>query len=485
MTKMASSSTEIYQSPGDRQRLDILLKTMRESGFNLAILGPDDITLAHYTRRIYEHLKQDPALQVELWSSMESDKLIERFNSILSELTVEQALDKSRKSEVRRYMIFPDAQAVQDFELQLLARLINGFPASNIHVVLLINRKESYERKLDAFGKHLMRWTLETEQPEPVRMKRIETQEEAAAQAPVPQAQEEWPVHKPELPPESAIEPVRESMASPAWMNEAPGIDASPAEISTAPSPVAAGPVRPRNASRVGWMVLLALVCTVGVFAMLYRDLITAEMVALQEYISGKKAAGKNKEPAQTKDSEEGKETSVAPPPTVGMSSTTQLPVKPDESLIPDKEALLPPASKSEAVVAEPAKPEPAKPEASKPEPAKVEPAKPARAAPADAKTDPTSLGKAWVKDLPSGSWILQHAAMETQEEAFSIRAKTPGLQDAHVVWTRRKSGKAYFIVVTGPYSNRQAAEAEMKKSAVMSKSWLRSARALQGQMED
>ena len=215
MTKMASSSTEIYQSPGDRQRLEILLKTMRESGFNLAILGPDDITLAHYTRRIYEHLRQDPSLQVELWSSMESDKLIERFNTILAELTVEQALDKSRKSEVRRYMIFPDAQSVQDFELQLLARLINGFPASNIHVVLLINRKESYERKLEAFGKHLMRWTLETEQPEPVRMKRIETREEAASPAPAAEPGFEWPTHTPELPPEVPSKPASKAHTEP------------------------------------------------------------------------------------------------------------------------------------------------------------------------------------------------------------------------------------------------------------------------------
>ncbi len=52
---------------------------------------------------------------------------------------------------------------MQDFELQLLARLVNGFPAGNISVILLINSAGNYQGKLEAFGKNLLKWEVETE----------------------------------------------------------------------------------------------------------------------------------------------------------------------------------------------------------------------------------------------------------------------------------------------------------------------------------
>ena len=157
--------TDFYQSPSDKIRLEMMLASLSEGGLNLAILGDDDVALSAYARRIYEHLKTLPDAQVDLCLSADADKLVARFNQILSELTLDEALDKSQKAPVKRFLIFPDTQAVQDFELQLLARLINGLPASNIHVVLLLNRREPYEKKLKAFGKHLVQWILESEHP--------------------------------------------------------------------------------------------------------------------------------------------------------------------------------------------------------------------------------------------------------------------------------------------------------------------------------
>jgi anthranilate synthase component 1 len=85
------------------------------------------------------------------------------FNGILSELTVSQARDKQVKSAPKRYLIFRDIMAMQEFELQLLARLVNGFPASNINVVLLVNSSASHTSKLQTFGKNLLSWEVEGE----------------------------------------------------------------------------------------------------------------------------------------------------------------------------------------------------------------------------------------------------------------------------------------------------------------------------------
>ena len=56
---------------------------------------------------------------------------------------------------------------MQDFELQLLARLVNGFPAGNISIVLLINSAGNYKSKLEAIGKNILQWEVETEAGEP------------------------------------------------------------------------------------------------------------------------------------------------------------------------------------------------------------------------------------------------------------------------------------------------------------------------------
>ena len=159
--------SDFYQSPADKLRFEILLKSLREGRLNLAILGDDEIALAHYGRRIFQHLREQGEQHVELWTSADSDRLVDRFNEILSTLTLGEALDKSNKSSPRRFMIFPDTQGIQDFELQLLARLVNGFPASNINVILLVNSRSAYDKKLSAFGKNLLQWVLESKDPSP------------------------------------------------------------------------------------------------------------------------------------------------------------------------------------------------------------------------------------------------------------------------------------------------------------------------------
>ena len=173
--------SDFYQSPADKLRFEILLKSLREGRLNLAILGDDELALTYYGRRIFQHLREQGEPHVELWTSADSEKLVDRFNEILSELTVDQAVDKGNKAAPKRFMIFPDTQAIQEFELQLLARLVNGFPASNINLILLVNNQTSYEKKLATFGKNLLQWVLESEDPTPSKTQRIETRDDFSA----------------------------------------------------------------------------------------------------------------------------------------------------------------------------------------------------------------------------------------------------------------------------------------------------------------
>lgn len=435
--------TDFYQSPGDKLRFDILLKTLSEGNLNLAILGEDDVVLAHYARRIAQHLRQSDSIEVELWTSADSEKLVQRFNDILAEVSVHQALDKARKAATKRYMIFPDAQSIQDIDLQLLARLINGFPASNIHVILLVNSLASHERKLAAFGKNLMQWVLESENPAPKRSHRIETRDEAPAE-PVPEAS---PL--PAFAPAPQIEPELASVVPSTSSWETPEARA------------------PRTGhARWAWVLLGVLLVTLAVFGVLYQDGIKAEMQAMQGYLS-RTDPNKAKDPVP------------AVTPSVGMSSTTQLPVQPDDSLIPEKEALVKPeASAPQPVVAPPVAVAPqAEVAVVKPVPVPVSPPDPAAV--------PVRDDKAWVDKLPSSGWVLQHAAFDSLQEIESFRAKQSAFKDARVLKTKRKTGATYFILLTGPYASRQEAENLIKTVPAMGKSWLRATKSVKSQFQD
>ncbi len=441
--------TDFYQSPGDKLRLEVLLKTLSEGSLNLAILGEDDVVLAHYARRIAQHLRQHGDIEVELWASTDSEKLVKRFNEILSELSLDQALDKAQKAATKRYMIFPDAQAIQDIDLQLLARLVNGFPASNIHVVLLVNSLEPHERKLEAFGKSLMQWSLESENPSPKRAQRIETRDEVLPQPVSPQAPDLTPI------PHGAVPTLEET---------APSANSWDPPIAPAP----------KGGARLAWGLLGVLLLSLVLFGFMYQEQIKSELEAMQGYLS-RSAPSKVKEPPSSTT------------PTVGMSSTTQLPVKPDDSLIPEKEALVksepapaavPPAAPASApAAAQPlapvAAPQPEPKPETKPEP-KPEPAV------ASARDD-----KIWVDKLPAGGWMLQHAAFDTQQEIELFQSKQASFKEGRVLKTKRKSGASYFILVTGPYATRQEAESLMKTDPAMAKSWLRATKSVKIQFQD
>ena len=402
--------SDFYQSPADKLRFEILLKSLRVGRLNLAILGDDEMALAHYERRIFQHLREQGEAHVELWTSADSDRLVDRFNEILSTLTLDQALDKSNKASPKRFMIFPDTQGIQDFELQLLARLVNGFPASNINVILLVNSQSVYDKKLSAFGKNLLQWVLESKDPAPSKPQRLETLGDWPGARQVPSDRKDDQRAPPPLPP---VPP------PPLDLNDVrPGSSTGPF---TQREPVMGEPVDPlkalptgeelaksweadrqpvRRSGQVAAFFLLALLLSLGISGFVYKDRLQKEWVNLQAYLNGVKP----------QPPEPPKPTTT----TVSMSSSTTPAVKLAEALSPDKEELVTPGTADKAT-ATPAAIDASRPadaakfEADKvkaPEPAKAtEPAKPAEAAKAadPAKTSPKPAPEP-VKPVPAAA---------------------------------------------------------------------------------
>ena len=469
--------SDFYQSPADKLRFEILLKSLREGQLNLAILGDDEVALTYYGRRIFQHLKEQGEQHVELWTSADSEKLVDRFNEILSELTVDQAVDKGNKAAPKRFMIFPDTQAIQEFELQLLARLVNGFPASNINLILLVNNQAAYEKKLATFGKNLLQWVLESENPTPPKLQRIETRDEAAATsaraaAPMPSLDKKFTLPPAPLPPLEPPPTVSSDMGDPmepVMGEEVPmGTSLSGEELAKEWADNAA---TSRRSTKIAAILLVALLGSLATFGFLYQDIIVQEAASLQDYIEGKKPQ------AQTKPIP----TSV-PAASVSMSSSNTTPAKSSDILVSEKEEVL---SSSVASSPVPAVVAPAAPVALAP----VLPPEPAPAAkkPAEiaAEKSVSTDDVSWVAKLDVDTWVLQHGAFDSLAEAKSFQANSSLFKSAQVLFSQRKGAKSFYIVLTGPYADKAMAETQIRQNPAMAKAWLRTSKSLKAQFQD
>ena len=486
--------SDFYQSPADKLRFEILLKSLREGRLNLAILGDDEVALTYYGRRIFQHLREQGEPHVELWTSADSEKLVDRFNEILSELTVDQAVDKGNKAAPKRFMIFPDTQAIQEFELQLLARLVNGFPASNINLILLVNNQTSYEKKLATFGKNLLQWVLESEDPTPSKTQRIETRDDFSASqkttAPMAAAAgKTFTLPPAPLPPldmpdpdvatskassltESEATPELNDPIEPVMGEEVPsGTTLSGEELAKEWADSAAAS---RRSTKIVAILLVAILGSLATFGFLYQDLIRQEAESLQDYLGGKKPV------AQTKP-----DPAPAPAATVSMSSSNSPAAKSPDIVLSEKEELVSPSAPP-ASSTPPAAPEPVTAPAPDMVEAKKKPEKSSEKPPEIAADKAAGADDSvWVGKLDADTWVLQHGAFDSLTEARAFQNNSSLFKSAQVLFSQRKGGKSFYIVVTGPYADKAVAETQMRQNPAMAKAWLRTSKSLKAQFQD
>jgi len=526
--------TDIYQSPGDRLRFEILLKSLTEGSINLAVLSDHDMVLDYYGNLFEERLRAKGESHIEWCSSTNSEKLVQKFNEILSEITLDQALEKDKKHAPRRFLVFRDSILMQDFELQLLARLVNGFPAGNISIILLINSAGNYQSKIDAFGKNLLKWDVETEAGEP---KKKLTDWVATEPDPVPvQIEPTFSAEPPTL--NEEVVPVSKLLNIPAktaWRvpgfgkKEEPKLDpqplpafVAPPEPTPAPATLAAAPLaaaipppmpdtlreptlqapaltpaaasdaelfkRPPRKSYAAW-ILLVLLMSMAAFGMMYKDLVLDEAEALKKYLlRGTPAVPAPEEAASA--AAAAAAASAASAEALAAAELAASVANEAARIASQAEQVASAASAASAVAApvvaaasapasDAVADAPAKPKIDKDHKAdKTEKTE----TKADAKPDANS-DEAWVDQLPANAYVVQLAAMDTQEEMRSFQRSNAAYGKARIMRARHKdTGKRYFILVAGPFETKAQADAFMQSSPLLSKGWLRTSKSMKTQ---
>ena len=489
--------TDIYQSPGDRLRFEILLKSLTEGSINLAVMSDHDMVLDYYGTLFEERLRAKGESHIEWCSSTNSERLVQKFNEILSEITLDQALEKDKKHAPRRFLVFRDSVLMQDFELQLLARLVNGFPAGNISIILLINSAGNYKSKIEAFGKNLLQWQVETEAGEPKNKLTdwVATEPEIKFEPKFiePAFLPEPPTLNDEVSPVSKLlntpvktawrvpgfgkktEPSSDSEPLPAAptppvtppapvpmpdTSREPTLNA-PASVSVATSADTDGDVfkRPERKSRAGW-VLLVLLLSIGAFGMMYKDLVLQEAESLKKYLlRGTPAVAAPDEAASAAAAVE-----LAASMAASMASEAARVASEAQAAasVASAAAVAPAASESEVVAA-----------------AEV-PVK--KTTDKEAKPESNS-DDAWVNQLPANGYVVQLAAMDTQDEMRSFQRSNAVYAKSRIMRTRHKdTGKRYVILVAGPFESKAQADAFMQSNPLLSKGWLRSTKSMQAQ---
>ncbi len=512
--------TDIYQSPGDRLRFEILLKSLTEGSINLAVLSDHDMVLDYYGSLFEERLRAKGESHIEWCSSTNSERLVQKFNEILSEITLDQALEKDKKHAPRRFLVFRDSILMQDFELQLLARLVNGFPAGNISVILLINSAGNYHSKLEAFGKNLLKWEVETEAGEP-KKKLTDwvattpdpepTLIEPSFLSEPPALSDEVPVSKLlNLPTKTAWrvpgfgkkqEPQPDAEPLPAFVPPpvppapplaVPASVAMPTDTSreptlNSPTPLAAPTAaaadadlfkRPARQSYAGW-VLLVLLLSMAVFGFMYKDWVLEEAELLKKYLlrgTPAVAAPEEAASAAAAAAAASAEALAAAELAASVASEAARVASQAEQVASAASAVAVSAVPAAVVASEPAVVASAEPKTKK-EADKVDVKAKAEAKP-DANSD-----EAWVSQLPASGYVVQLAAMDTQDEMRSFQRSNAVYAKARILRARHKdTGKRYFILVAGPFETKTQADAFMQSSPLLSKGWLRSTKSMKTQ---
>jgi septal ring-binding cell division protein DamX len=207
--------------------------------------------------------------------------------------------------------------------------------------------------------------------------------------------------------------------------------------------------------SRAGW-VLLVLFVSMAAFGWMYKDRLTQELELLKKYLlKGTPAVAAPEEAASAAAAASAASAEALAAAELAASMAEQA-----ARVASQAEEMASAASSAAASVDVPVKKK-----------EKVE-----------AKSEPSS-DDAWVDQLPVNAYVVQLAAMDTQEDMRSFQRSNAAYAKARILRAKHKdSGKRYYILVAGPFENKSQADAFMQSSPLLSKGWLRTSKSMKTQ---
>jgi hypothetical protein len=448
---MPTSQAPFFRA-ADRLRLEGYIAAITQEGMSLSLLSTHEAILDHYSKLLVARLRQiDPDIALEVYFPASSEALLARFNEALSNCSIQEAMEGKGVLNAPKIWIVHDASALPDHEIQLLARLVQNFPGANIRVVLLMTVASHKQKLLTSFGRRIMCWDIEPPTPEQAENML------AQARADGREAVVSTLLKKIALP--IAAPPEAPKVAAPSPPVAEAIVEKAPEKKFTRSSGI--------NRGRL-LLVILSLL-----FVSLFS--VAAFHVAsqgLDKFAFNWKAllSGKNPLLAESVPIAPAASSALAPAPAL-LASAPLAPEPMPVASAPVPEVVALPKPKEPIEVILPSTPEPIKVAEPVKRPLDVEPAA------------ETVVGQAWVKKMPRGTFLVQHVALPTNQEAVQWIQRHPNLKNAHVVATYLPNQKAtQYAIVSGPFSSLIDATSFVENGGIPKDPMIRSARYMKEQ---
>jgi hypothetical protein len=455
----AAGVQPLFFRVADRMRLEGYVAALIDDNMSLSLVSSHDAILDHYGKLLVARLREAaPHMGLEVYFPASAEALIARFNEVLQAHSIEDAMGTKVPVAPPKIWIVHDASSLPDHEIQLLARLVQHFPAANIRVVMLLTTASKKQQLLASFGRRILNWEIEPPSTEQAQV----LLEEARAQGR-----------------ERAVGALLKKIAP--W--HAPSTSA--AAIAVAPAPVAAqtdepaapaAPARPEASppkkEKTKGSLKKALLWLAGILGLLAACAIAVLTLYGSQQTAALLGMGPGKAPA--------------PPPASSAPSPVVAP--------------LPPTSESTPAAPATTAPLPAQPSATNAlGSGMAPPAAPAKAAEPAAATAPRSssvvapteieeiitpaqaqVGQAWVRQMPPGTFMVQHTILPSYGEATLWLQAHPNLRRARIVATYLNGQTAVqFTVVSGPFASLAEANTFASGSGIPKDPQIRSARSM------
>jgi hypothetical protein len=494
----------IFLRTADRRRFDYVMQAVQQQSLSLSLSSSHDGVLDHYGRIVINKLRKMPDLQIEVFLPQNTEALLDRFNQILGGLSLEDARNGDNSPAPRRVLIAHDAKAISARDLQLLARLVQDFPGANVSLILLMDRTgiAQHEKNLDNFGQRLLRWPLEqptrAEGESLLKLARamgfeVEVKKVLAAtgfaEVKIQQTVEEPSGYERQL----SDTKTRKNLPAPKSQQASSAIHDEPEALEPV-SVFAETPQRPVLKTVLSWILagVILLSVAAGAVALLFpqrlapmlansptlKQILPAWMMTVVTQVaskpatalpqakpdskpeSGTAADAKTSVPARAADSSANKsETGAAKPPVADVARPADNgPSKPADKARPSESA----ASVANAT------------DASSTKAAAEDPLAPRSERGVDQ----------MIREVPAGSFFVQHVAVKSMAEAQELRAAYRELSGAKIAAVRSPNKGVRYILISGPFANKKEARAFLRKDGIPADSWLRPVKPLQRELQ-
>jgi hypothetical protein len=429
------SGAEFFFRVADRLQMDSCLTAVSTEGKSLVLVSPSGELLDHFGAAFIRRLKQNLAsTPVEVFMPPDSEVMLERFNKLLSSLSLDVATQTRKDKQPESVWVVHDANALGAYEIELLTRLVHQFPGAGISTILMFTSDVNPATSICNQGKQFVSWVLELPTPEQklstIQQARKNGNEEAAVQ------------FFNRLSKDAAKQVGKASQEKSDTKTGKPSANQSAQKAKTTDK-------KPAQARALWpWVLVVSglLAISVGVAAMLHPELTNQFAADLNKMFDSKtyepkvKPKAKIELPAEKPAEATGGPTIVqgeVPTPVSGAPTPTPAVLEP----VPTP---APPAP--QVVSVEP--PAPAKPE-------KVITELPEGAV----------QGRLWLKGLPDESYVLQHGTYASLKQARAAMKDKEWLVNARVVpvFTDGKD-EAEFALVTGPFRTKDRAQNTMAR---------------------